>query len=57
MIKVLRCADLTGDCEFEAIGETLDGVVQEAAAHVKNDHAMNVSAELVERLRSVVRDG
>jgi predicted small metal-binding protein len=56
MSKTLHCAEITGDCDFRAVGETVEEVVQLAAAHAKNDHGLQVTGDLVEQMRQAVRD-
>lgn len=56
MTKVLKCGDLMPGCAFEARGETADEVLQKAAAHAKNDHQVEVTAELAAKVRSAIRD-
>lgn len=56
MTKVLKCADLVPGCDFEARGDTEDEILQAAAAHAKNDHAMAVTPALVEQVKAKIRD-
>lgn len=56
MTKVLRCGDLMPGCDFEARGETEDEILQKAAAHAKNDHGMEVTPELAEKVRGAIRN-
>lgn len=56
MSKVFRCSELVPDCDFEARGESEDEVLQEAAAHAKNAHDMQVTAELAQQVRAAIRE-
>lgn len=56
MTKVLRCSDLVPGCDFKAEGETEDEVLQKAAAHAKNEHGMNVTPELAEKVKGAIQD-
>ena len=56
MTKVLKCGDLMPGCDFEAKGDTLDEVLQAAASHAKEVHNLDATPELVEQVKSVVKD-
>lgn len=56
MVKVLDCPQRSDQCEFQAIGETDEEVLQRAAAHVKNAHDLPPTADLVESLRQAIRE-
>ena len=57
MSKVMKCGDLMPGCDFEARGETEDDILQAAAAHAKEAHGLDVTAELAEKVKSVIKDG
>jgi predicted small metal-binding protein len=56
MTKVLKCGDLMPGCSFEARGETDDEILQAAAAHAKEAHGLDATPELVEQVKSVIKD-
>jgi len=58
MAKVLRCKDVgPSDCEFEARGETVDEIMQQAAKHAKDDHGMDeISKEMAEKVQAAIHD-
>ena len=56
MAKVLRCRDLMPGCDFEAHGASEDEVLQKAAAHAKNDHGIEVTPDLAQKVRSAIKD-
>ena len=55
MDKVLRCGDLVSGCTFEARG-TEDEILQSAGKHAQEAHGMTVTPELVEKVKSSIRD-
>ena len=57
MSKVMKCGDLMPGCDFEARGETEDDILQAAAAHAKEAHGLDVTPELAEKVKSVIKDG
>jgi predicted small metal-binding protein len=57
MPKSLCCRDVGVDCDFKATGETTEDVLQQAAAHAKNDHGMDqIPPELMEKVQAAVKD-
>ena len=55
MAKVLRCGDLVSGCTFETRG-TEDEILQSAGKHAQEAHGMAVTPELVEKVKSSIRD-
>ena len=55
MAKVLRCGDLVAGCSFEARG-TEEEILQKAAPHAKDAHAMQITPELVAAVKGAIRD-
>lgn len=55
MSKVLRCDALMPGCDFEARG-TEDEILAAAGKHAKEDHGLEVSDELVEKVKGAIRD-
>jgi predicted small metal-binding protein len=55
MSKVLRCDALMPGCDFEARGSE-DEILAAAGRHAKEDHGLEVSDDLVEKVKSAIRD-
>lgn len=56
MTKTMKCGDLMPGCGFEATGETVEDVLQQAAAHAKEAHGLDVTTELAEKVKAAIRD-
>ena len=56
MTKVLRCRDTGADCDFEARGETEDEIMQQVGPHATDVHKMEITPELVEKVRGAIQD-
>ena len=57
MAKVLRCADVTGDCPAVVRGETVGEILEQVGLHVRHQHGLQtVPPELVLRAREAIRD-
>ena len=56
MAKLLRCRDVGPDCDAEVRGETEDEILEQARAHAHADHGLEVTPELVEAVRSAIKD-
>ena len=56
MAKLLRCRDVGPDCDAEVRGETEDEILEQAGAHAQADHGLEVTPELVEAVRSAIKD-
>lgn len=55
MSKVLRCNALMPGCDFETRGSE-DEILAAAGRHAKEDHGLEVSDELVEKVKSAIRE-
>ena len=55
MSKILRCDALMPGCDFEAKGSE-DEILAAAGRHAKEDHGLEVSDALVEKVKSAIRD-
>lgn len=55
MSKKLRCGDLVKGCEFEARG-TEEEILKEAGRHAKEAHGMEVTPELADAVKGVIRE-
>ncbi len=56
MTKVLRCRDTGADCDFEARGETEEEIMQQVGPHATDVHKMEITPELVEKVRGAIQD-
>ena len=56
MAKVLRCRDVRPDCDAVVRGETEEEILEQAGKHVQSVHGTEVTAELVEAVRKVIKD-
>ena len=57
MAKTMKCGDLMPGCDFEAHGETEEDILKAAAQHAKEAHGLDVTPELAEKVKSVIKDG
>ena len=57
MTKVLRCRDVGVDCDFEAKGETVEDIMNQAAKHAEEEHGMTeIPPEVVEKCQKAIQD-
>lgn len=57
MAKVLRCREVGVDCDFEAKGNSVEEIMQQAARHAKEAHGMDsIPPELVEKVQKAIHD-
>ena len=56
MAKTMKCGDLMPGCDFEAHGETVEDILNAAAQHAKEAHGLQVTPELAEKVKSVIKD-
>ena len=55
MSKKLKCDALMPGCEFEASG-TEDEILAAAGKHAQEDHGLEVTDDLVEKVKSAIQD-
>lgn len=55
-MKVLRCKDVGFDCPEEIRAESEEQVLQQAAQHAQKAHNLEVTPELVEQVKSKIRE-
>ncbi len=55
MSKVLKCDALVPGCEFEARGSE-EEILAAAGKHAQDDHGMEVTSDLVEKVKSAITD-
>lgn len=57
MAKSISCRDVGVDCDFQATGETVEDIMQQAAAHAKSAHGMDqIPPELVAMVQSAIKE-
>ena len=56
MAIILRCRDVGPDCDADMRGDTEDEIFEQAGAHAQADHGLEVTPELVEVVRSAIKD-
>ena len=56
MSIILRCRDVGPDCDADMRGDTEDEILEQAGAHAPADHGLEVTPELVEVVRSAIKD-
>ena len=54
MSKLLRCDSLIPGCDYEARG-TEEEILKAAGRHAKEDHGIEVTPELVEKVKTAIR--
>ena len=56
MATILRYRDVGPDCDADVRGDTEDEILEQAGAHAQADHGLEVTPELVEVVRSAIKD-
>ena len=56
MAKILRCRDVGPGCDADVRRDTEDEILEQAGAHAQADHGLEVTSELVEVVRSAIKD-
>jgi len=55
-MKTLRCSDAGFDCQGEIHAETEEEILQQAGEHARTEHNTEVSPEMAEQLKTLIRD-
>lgn len=55
-MKILRCRDAGFDCAHEIRGESEEEILQQAAEHATKDHEIEVTPQLAEQTKSLIKD-
>ena len=55
-MKILRCRDAGFDCEHEVRAESEEELLPQVAEHAQTVHNVEVTPELVEQVKSLIRD-
>ena len=56
MAIILRWGDDGPDCDADMRGDTEGEILEQAGAHAQADHGLEVTPELVEVVRSAIKD-
>jgi predicted small metal-binding protein len=55
-MKTLRCRDAGFDCNREIRASSEEELMRQAAEHAKNDHGVEVTPEIADQVRSLIRE-
>jgi predicted small metal-binding protein len=55
-MKVLHCRDVGFDCEGVVRAESEEELLRQVAEHAQTAHDVEVTPELVEQVKSLIRD-
>lgn len=55
-MKTLSCRDAGFDCQGELRGATEEEILTQAAEHARTEHKVEVTPELAEQLRKLIKD-
>ncbi len=55
-MKILRCRDAGFDCEHVVRAESEDELLRQVAEHAQTVHGIEVTPELVEQVKSLIRE-
>lgn len=56
MNKVIKCRDVGFDCDGVIRAETEEEAMRQAAEHARTAHGIEVTPEVAEQVRAVMRD-
>lgn len=55
-MKTLNCRDAGFDCDGQVKAETEEEILSQAAEHAKSAHNVQVTPELAEQIKTLIRD-
>lgn len=55
-MKVLRCRDVGHACSFEARGQSVEEILQQAGQHATEVHKLQITPELVDAVKQQIRE-
>ncbi|RZU31801.1 DUF1059 domain-containing protein [Blastococcus saxobsidens] len=55
-MKELKCRDAGFDCDAVVHGETTDEVMAQAAPHAEQVHGVDVTPELADQIKGLIRE-
>lgn len=56
MAKSLSCRSVGLNCDWEATGETVEEIMQQAAEHAKSAHGMEITPEVAGMVQAAIRE-
>jgi predicted small metal-binding protein len=57
MAKVLRCADVVGNCDFVAKGDSEEEILQQASEHARSAHSIDeITPDVAQKVKAAIRD-
>lgn len=57
MSKLLRCADVVGNCDFVARGDSEEDILRQAASHAQSAHNIReITPEVAAKVKAAIRD-
>jgi predicted small metal-binding protein len=56
-MKTLACGEIMPGCDATYVGQTEEEILAQAGRHVVETHGLEVTPELVELVRSHIREG
>jgi predicted small metal-binding protein len=56
-MKTLSCGEITPGCDATFEGETDEDILAQTGRHAVEDHGLEVTSEVVDLVRSRIRDG
>lgn len=55
MAKILRCRDVGFDCGAVVRAESEEEILRQAAEHAQRDHGLEITDEVVRKVRAAIR--
>ena len=55
-MKTLNCSDAGFDCEGKISAESEEEILRQAAEHARTEHKTEVTPEMAEQLKALIRD-
>lgn len=55
-MKILRCRDAGFDCDKEIRAANEEEVLQQAAQHAQKEHHVQVTPEMAEQIKTLIKD-
>ena len=56
MAKTISCKDVGPDCDFTASAETEAELLQKVAAHASSHGIVEITPELIEKVKAAIKD-
>lgn len=55
-MKTLRCSDAGFDCEGKVTADSEEEILNQAAAHAREAHNVEITPEMAEQIKTLIRD-